>query len=270
MKKKIFSISLLLCLLTHTPIIRAQSIISIQILGGISFPAGNFGQQVPLTDTVRAIWPYQMKMAYSIGARGILALKKNHKLNLTLGLNYSAFSNKQEVINIYATSSGGTAWQDRAGEGGTATITFHPKVNIITLSAGLDYKFKPKAKLDPFADIELTVNYFTGNFSFDQISNGIYSTADLSSTTRVGFQLTGGLQYDINDNFGLIGGLRVDFTNLLGKTSASQDIHTQNIELSDKGITASGSTSSALNIAYVGLFLGVNLYLNSPENPPGK
>ena len=269
MKKIIISVSVLFILFIITGESNSRSNISLQLLGGLSFPAGNFGQQVPLIDTVRGVWPYQMKIAYSFGARGVLALKKDRKLNLTLGLNYSAFSNKQEVINIYATTGGGTSWTDKAGEGGNATVTFHPKVNIITLSAGVDYKFSPKETLDPFAGAEITANFFSGSFSFDQISTGIYTPADLTSTTRMGLQLTGGVEYRINENFGLLGGVRVNFANLIGKTSASKDIHTQNIELSDKGINANGTTSSALNITYIGIFLGINLYLKPAEGPKG-
>jgi opacity protein-like surface antigen len=271
MKSIIISLLLAIMLYCNSGRTYTQSNISIQITGGINFPAGNFGQQVPLLDTTRTLWPYQMKTAYSVGARGKIALKKDRKLNLTFGLNYSAFSNNQQVINIYATTGEGSSWTDRSGIGGTATVTFHPKVNIITIAAGIDYNFNPKSKLSPFADAEITANFFSGSFTFDETSQGVYAPVNLTTATRVGLQLAGGVEYRINENWGLLGGLRTNFANLIGKTAPPQDLHTQQIELGDKSGTVYGSSTPSLNIVYINIFVGVQLFLIPPEKqPPGK
>jgi opacity protein-like surface antigen len=243
----------------------SQSNISIQVMGGITFPTGNFKEEVPLVDTVRTIWPYQMSTAFTIGARGRIALQKSRKLNATFGVSYSSFSNNEQVVNIYASSGSGPTWNDRSGVGGVSTVTFHPKINIITIAAGIEYDLKPAEQWDPFGFFDVTGNFFSGNFSFDGVSTGIYTPTDLKSATRIGLQLGGGVEYRINDDFGLLGGLRYHFTNVFGKTTSEIGAHTNVLELGDKAGSYNGIATPTKNISYLNIFIGASLYLRTHQ-----
>ena len=95
-------------------------------------------------------------------------------------------------------------------------------LNIISLNLGMNYKFLNTGKLHPFLGLEVSGNYYNGKtvstyLYYDPKSN-IYSY-NLLSTFRAGLQIGGGIEFDLNKNFGLIAGYKFNFSNLIGRSN---------------------------------------------------
>lgn len=238
--------------------INGQTKLHFIVSGGLSLPLGDFKLEVPTVDTVRADWPYQTKIGYHFGAAGILPLDKRENINLSFGISYTSLSNNIGVITP-ATSNGGNNF-DNESQGGVS-VTFMPRINLYTINCGILYVFSPKNKFHPMFSLEGAINFFSGHFDFDQTSTSIYSRADLKSSIRFGLLFGGGLEYRIDKNFGIFGGMKYSIANLVGKTAENSSL-TSSIALGDKGHSENGMTRSTKNISYFQISLGVVLYLN--------
>ncbi len=251
----LFSALLLLVNLSYS-----QSKFSVILSGGYTAPLADFHTEVPLVDSVREDWPYQMKVAYNLGVQGTFPISKQKNLNLSLGITYTSFSNNIDIFVPNPTNGGGNV--DAGSDTGT-TITFTPKINLFTLNLGLLYKFNLDKKLRPMLSFDLTGNLFSGTISFSNAPTSLYTQSDIKSAFRMGFQLGGGLEYLINDYFGLYGGMKYNMANLIGKTADNSTL-TASIALGDKEHTENGITRSSKTISYFQISIGGVLYFQSP------
>lgn len=237
----------------------SQSKFSVIVSGGYTAPLGDFHTEVPLVDSVREDWPYQMKVAYNLGAVGLFPISKQKNLNVMFGITYTSFSNN---IDILVPVTGGNI--DAGSDTGT-TITFNPKINVFTLNLGLLYKFNLDKKLRPMLSFDFTGNFLSGTVNFTSSPTPLYTSADIKSAFRGGIQIGAGLEYMINDYFGLYGGMKYNFVNLIGKSSDNSS-QTASIAFGDKGHTENGITRTGKNISYLQISFGASLYFQ----PPGE
>jgi hypothetical protein len=238
----------------------SQSKFSVFLFGGYTAPVGDLHTEVPLLDTVREDWPYQMKVAYNLGAIGMYPITKHKNLNLTFGITYTAFSNSIDIL-VPTTGIGGNI--DAGADTGT-TITFNPKIHIFTLNLGVLYKFNLDKKLRPMLSFDLTGNFISGSIDFSSSPTSLYTSSDVKSSLRGGIQFGGGLEYLINDYFGLYGAIKYNLVNLIGKTG-DNSLQTASIGLGDKQHTENGITRSGKTISYLQISIGASLYF---QNPP--
>jgi len=237
----------------------SQSKFSLILSGGYTAPLGNLHTEVPLVDSLREDWPYQMKVAYNLGAAGVFPITKQRNLNIMFGITYTAFSNSIDII-----VPPGTGGIDAGADTGT-TITFNPKIHVFTLNLGLLYKFNLDKKLRPMLSFDFTGNFLSGTVDFSSSPSKLYTSTDIKSAFRGGIQFGAGLEYMVNDYFGLYGGMKYNFVNLIGK-QADNSTQTVSIALGDKEHTESGVTRSGKNISYIQLSVGASLYFQ----PPGE
>lgn len=234
----------------------SQPKMSIFIFGGYSTPLGDFKQDVPEFNYIRANWPYQTSAAYNLGAIGILPIEKKRKLNLSFGITYTAFSHNITVYDSTTPSGGGI---DNLSTG-FSQVTFSPKINLFTLNFGIAYVFNPEKAFHPWVLLDATGNFFSGQFNFDKTTNG-YSSSDLKSEIRLGLQFGGGLEYKINNDIGVFASIKYNLANLIGK-SAENSESTSSVALGDKSHTEFGTSFGNRSISYLQMSVGIVLYLH--------
>ena len=244
---------------------QSQTNFSLYITGGFTAPMGDFKQDVPLINAQRENWPYQMKTGYHVGIGGLLPIEKKNNINFSFGITYTAFSNN--IGTIDTTSTTGSAVKDANVPAGTP-VTFSPRINLYTVNLGVTYIFSPKQKFHPLLSLDATGNFFSGNFSYDGASSSstIYQAADLKSSFRFGLQFGGGLEYRINDGFGVVASLKYNLANLLGKSDESS-ANTASIAFGDKAHTRdNGEIVGSRSISYLQISFGAVFYLKSTED----
>ena len=248
---------LILCFCVYNS--SSQSKFSVLVSGGYTAPLGDFHSEVPLVDSVREDWPYQMKAAYNFGVLGLYPITKQKNLNIAFGITYTAFSNSIDIL----VPSSGTGGNIDAGVDTGTTLTINPKIHMFTVSLGVLYKFGLNKKLRPMLSFDLTGNFLSGTVDFTSSPTSLYTSTEIKSAFRGGFQLGGGFEYLINDYFGLYGGLKYNLVNLLGKSSENST-QTASITLGDKSHTINGISRPNRTISYIQISFGASLYFQNP------
>ena len=183
----------------------AQPKYTISIFGGYSVPLQDFKTAVTGDGTDSTLFPYQVKQGYNFGALGKLSIGKKGNIKVTLGFNFNGFSNSVDLTNKYFPPN---------------TVTFIPHVNIISISAGGEYDFLPKGKINPFIGLDITANFWNGSFRFDNSGDTLpaYYPVKMKSETRLGFQLGAGAEYVVSKDMGIVAGIKYNMANLIGKS----------------------------------------------------
>lgn len=232
----------------------AQPLFTFHITGGYSIPMGIFTGSIEKTDTVPSNWPYLMNNGYNFGADAKFALGKNKNFRITAGVNYTMFHNKGDVVK-----SGDT----------TLICEFKPSINILTLSFGAEYAFTPKEKSSPFFGIDVTGNFFTGDFTFTPPLPGNAITS-LKPETRIGLQFNGGVDVAFSKNIGAVFGLKFNWTNLFKKGSDNAATKITEIGLGDEQHVENGTTVAAKNITYFQPYAGFTFVFGQPKKKMKK
>lgn len=150
---------------------------------------------------------------------------------ITGGINYNSFSGSKDYKS--------------------GARTYKSKINIISLSAGVDYSFSPRNRINPFAGFELSANFFGGSV---EASGDTTIQITRKSETRFGVLLNGGVNINLKNNVALLFGFKYALANLIGKSTESVST-TSNSNTDDEG----GST-----------LLLIELPLNDEESPKNK
>lgn len=242
---KLFSFLILLILLGIADNSFSQAKFILNVTAGYSQPLGNFRNPVELTDTVSEEWPYLMKTGYNLGLAGKLTMNSSGSIKMVFSLEYNGFKNWGDIISSENT--------EKEGSGSTESGTFYflPDVSIIVASIGGEYNFNPKSSVNPFAGLDLTGNFFGGNFGSNPSSN--FPKNHLKSETRIGLQLGGGVDFNCNDYVGIICGMKYNFANLIGKGDFEEDETSNDIVLNDN--------AGGRNISYLQFYAGVSFYI---------
>jgi hypothetical protein len=133
---------------------------------------------------------------FNIGAIGKYAVDTTGNARITAGFNYNSFTGSKD----YTRSTG--------------SITYKNKVNIFTISAGLEYNFFPKKKVNPFLGLDLAANFYSGKID---VSGDTTRNIERKSESRFGAVVNGGAVVKMSQSIGIVIGLKYALTNLIGK-----------------------------------------------------
>lgn len=252
----IFSVMLTILFMSQADISVSQAKFVLNVTAGYSQPVGDFNNSIELNDTVAENWPYLMKTGYNIGLTGKLSLNKTGNIKLVFNLEYNGFKNWGDIYsNEYVPPPDGDG--NGKGTAETGTVYFLPDVSMINATVGGQYDFNPKSSVNPFAGLDVTANFFNGNFASNPSSD--FPKNDLYSETRVGLQLGGGVDFNCNDYIGIICGLKYNMANLFGKSENPSDIASNQVALNDD--------AGGRNISYLQLYAGVSFYIGDLSAP---
>ncbi len=220
MKTKLILITALVFLFTIS--IGSQTKYSINIIGGYSLPLADLKGDFP--DTLGTSMlnfnkssTLLTKSGFNIGIIGKYCVDTLGKAKVTAGFNYNSFSGSKDYQRT------------------SATLTYQNKVNIFTISAGAEYDFFPKKKINPFIGLDLAANFFSGNITASGDSS---YTIQRKSESRFGVIANGGVCIQLNKSIGAVIGVKYSLTNLIGKKT---DIVTTSSTITDTEET--GTTS---------------------------
>lgn len=218
----------------------SQPQIKVHVTGGYNLPLPDLkGDPLDSADRVNT---FGMKSGFNVGADVKYYLGKKRNVGLTLSGAYNSFS---------------------SGEFTTTGATNIGKMNIITIGLGAEYAFMPKGKTNPFLGLELTGNFFSGNFKTTP-TGGTETEATLKSASRFGLAIGGGLDFTFNKSIGAVVGVKYNLANLIGKDSATSTT-TNEYALVDKEFTVGTTTISAKNISFIQIYAGVTFAFNHPK-----
>lgn len=248
MKRTIY-ILLALFFITQNHIF-SQSRLKFDFYGGYSIPLAELKGDFPdtlgstLLDFTKS--PTLLtKNGYNFGVTGKYVIDTSGKGSFTAGFSYNSFSGSKS----YTTA--------------TQNIDYQNKVNIFSLFAGIQYNFNPKKKVNPFVGLELAANFFGGDI---EATGDTAILIDRKSEDRFGAIVGAGIDFSLNDKFGLVLGVKYAFANLAGRKTESVST-SSNPVLDTEGNTGVTLTEVPLNdeqtssnksktINYIQLFLG--------------
>jgi hypothetical protein len=123
--------------------------------------------------------------------------------------------------------------------------TYRPTMGVVTLNLGGEYAFNTKEKIIPFLGAGFTFNFISGEH--------------MISSTRYGFQLGFGADFVLGRRVGLVGGIKYNFANLIGKDSDTTKFSTnaRELPLNDGEYVYQGQSIGAKNITFLQFYLGI-------------
>jgi len=214
----------------------AQPQVTVHVTGGYNLPLPDLKGDYP-ADTNS----YLQKSGFNAGADVKYFLGKKRNVGITLSLGYNSFSSG----DITATGSDTSFF-----------TTAKNKINTFTAGLGIEYAFSPKSKANPFIGVELTGNFFSGDFT--STKGTVSTTSTLKSASRFGVATNLGLDVNLNKSIGFVVGLKYNLANLIGKDSTGGSA--TEFGLNDKEI----GTVSAKNISWLSIYGGFSFYFNRP------
>ena len=193
--------ALLICSISYS-----QPKFTVSAFGGYSLPLSSLKGDFPSTLATGSIDfqnsnSYLLKSGFNGGVNGKYTVDSAGNDRITLSFTYNSFSQKRD----YSMASG-------------SLRSIANTMGIFSVSAGLEYDFKPKGKVNPFLGIELAANFYSGSIAF---SGDTLVTLNRTAESRYGVILNAGIEYRIKKNFGFIGGVKYALSNLIGKKSGT-------------------------------------------------
>jgi hypothetical protein len=219
MQKPLLLVSALFLLFFSASGSFSQTKFNLSVYGGYSLPVadlkGDFPDSLGSGISFARSSTLLVSSGFNLGATGKYSVDTTGKARVTVSLGYNTFSGSQD----YSRPSG--------------TLTYKNKVNIFSISAGIEYYLFPKKKISPYGGLDLAANFFSGNVS----SSGDSSrTLTRKSETRFGVIATGGVVIMIGKNTGVTLGVKYALANLIGKKSElTTTIINPNIDEEEEG-----------------------------------
>ena len=161
---------------------------------GLTVPTGDYGgTTVDFYNGVK----YGLGSGVNFGA---LVKFKLAVLNIRAGLNYSAHSN-----------SGNSDPEN-------PNSFIEVKQNMLMFFAGPEFSFKiPSSSVLPYVGADLLFTSLSGETTFQGVARVPTGTFSMSTASRLGFGLGGGIEFHFGKKYALDVGLRYNFINLIGK-----------------------------------------------------
>lgn len=225
--------------------ILSQPKLVIGVTGGYNLPLPQLKGTIDSVNSTTGE-SYWVKTGYNVGLSGKYALDKKKKIRLVVSGSYNKFSGEETYSH-------------------TNNVNFHTNMTIISAGLGAEYSFSPREKTAPFIGLDLTGNFFSGKSEVtvtaastsgnsDHNTLGT-TTTNLTSVSRYGIALGGGVDVAFNKSIGALFGFKYHWDNLINKqynaTSAAGEYN-----LNDK---ESGSLK-AKNIMYFQIYLGISFH----------
>jgi hypothetical protein len=134
------------------------------------------------------------------------------------------------------------------------------KYNVFSFGAGIENSFNPSFRLKPFIAAEIQANIISGEANIIDQSTGSTRHVRFKPTFRMGYMIYSGLEYMINKQFGINGGLKLTNSNQVPKQNKGSD-NPDEVPIRDKkndyDIHEFGGFK---NFIFTSLFLGVSYY----------
>lgn len=232
-----------------------QSKYSVSFYGGYSLPLADLKGSFPDTLSEGNYLNFKKSntlltsSGFNIGAVGKYTVDTLGKARLTAGINYNTFSGSKDYPRL------------------NGTLTYKNTLNIITVSAGAEYNFFPSKKINPFAGIDLTANFYSGKI---EASGDSTFKITRKNESRFGVIINAGAEYKLSKSLSVIGGVKYALTNLIGRKSDAEitlppvtddeepgsTIGSKELPLND----AETPTNLAKSIYYIQFYAGVTFY----------
>lgn len=244
--KKLVALAVITAALT-TINLYSQPQIVISLTGGYNLPLpdlkGNLPDSLggPFADSLT----YLVNQGFNFGATGKYALGKKRNVRINLGFTYNMFSQSKDYSS------------------GSVSTAIKQKINAINISAGVEYAFQPKAKVNPYLGLDLGTYLYSGEFT----SSGFFNlNQKLKSATRFGGAIGGGIEFQFSKQVGANVGFKYHLANLIGKEFDSAAVTSTQWALNDKEYTVDNTTVKSRNIQYLQLSAGISFFLNQPRS----
>ena len=232
----------------------------VNLYGGYTLPVSDLSGDFP--DTLGSSGALDMKKSstlltssgFNIGAVGKYAVDTSGKARLTVSLNNNSLSGSKD----YSTPTG-------------RIINYKNKVNIFTISAGVEYSFNPAKKINPFLGLDLAANFYSGKV---EASGDTVILQNRKSESRFGVIATGGVDINLNNNIGIVIGVKYALTNLFGKKTELTTTITPILDIEEEGSgtfeeiplnDAETSTNQSKTLNYVQFYAGLSLYFGKTK-----
>jgi opacity protein-like surface antigen len=211
----------------------------IHVTGGYTLPAADFGgtYSEPFIPE-----HYYMKPGPNLGADVKYLINKQRTLGLLAAGSY----------NIFQTDDLG-GLSNEFGD----MYSYKYKLNVLSISLGMEYRFLTAAKFKPFINAELAGYIYNGTATPSLSS---FSVINIKST-RFGFALGTGVDWNLTKNFGFVLGAKYNFANLIGKKDSTESTTAYQTGLVDKEFTKYNITFPSRQIQYLQFYAGVSFFL---------
>lgn len=202
-----------LALLLLTAYSLSQKKFTVNVYGGYTMPLSDMKGTFPdtLGFDIRRSKTLLTSFGINAGVQGKYVVDSLGNARVTGALNYNTFSGSQD----YKVASG--------------IMTYKNRVNIITLSAGMEYVINPLKKYVPFIGLEIAANFYDG--MVEGTGDSIF-TLNRKSETRFGVVGNAGVELKFWKSTGIVIGIKYAMTNLAGKKS---EIIKTNTPIQDTG-----------------------------------
>jgi hypothetical protein len=131
------------------------------------------------------------------------------------------------------------------------------RYNVFSVGAGIENNFNPKYRLRPYISFEADLNMISGKALI--VTDTSSSETNIKNSFRIGYIISAGFEYLINNSYGLTLGARITNANQVLKQSKAEDNDAQ-IHLRDKRVNPKQFLSGFKNFTYISFYTGLNLY----------
>lgn len=221
----------------------AQPSATVQFIGGYSMPTGDFtgsfpDRRIEFTGNDVAS-KYLLKSGVNYGIFIKIPFAKKSPLSYKFGIGFNAFSQSREYTED------------------TVIITASLSQSILGINAGAEFDFSDrKSKVRPFVGAEISLNFISGSHTNDFIDST--KTLDMKGATRVGLNLSAGVDVVLHNNLGVLVGAKYAFANIIGKNF--QEDTRVNYGLNDAAHSNGTVNLTAKNITFFQFYGGISFY----------
>jgi hypothetical protein len=220
----------------------SQANATVHLIIGYNIPMGDLKGDF---DNPQDSLTYLIKNGYSFGFIIKKAYGKGGNFRGTGNLNFSLFS------------------QSKHTEKPEVITDVELQLNIFTAAIGAEWSFAPKrGKLNPFVGAEISLNLYSGSFTFtddfQDTTEDLTASLTLKPSARIGVQFGGGIDFQIHQSVGFISGVKYCLANLLGKDYV-RDNSTE-YGLNDKEHYSGSYLRPSRNISFLQIYGGFSYY----------
>jgi hypothetical protein len=242
---KYITLIAIILMVTAGNITYSQPSATVQFIGGYSVPLGDYtgtfgdtrdkftGNGNPDSNT------YFMKPGVNYGIFLKFPVKRESPFSIKGGIAFNAFG------------------QSKVYEEGTGSVSVDLSQSILGITMGAEYDpVHWKSKIRPFFGAELSLNFISGKYTEDYIDST--ETFDMKGATRVGVNLSAGVDFILHNNIGVLVGAKYVFANLIGKSYMEDTRKTYG--LNDDAYTSGNISYPSRNITFLQLYGGMSFY----------
>jgi hypothetical protein len=244
MKKILLFISFFILTATTATVFPQPSTI-FNFVGGYTAPLadmkGDFGNTPETLAVNQETNSYLLRNGFNFGMNIKYAPFKDRRIKITGGIYYNALSRKRDYPD----------WEY------PLNVEVNQRIFSISLGAELQYLTRV-SRINPFASIELTANFFSGSYMVNYYQGDPVSYT-LNPAARFGFQIGAGTDFVLGQRLGLVAGFKYNFANVFGKNTIGGT--GKEYGLNDKEGEVRGTKYLTKDIQFLQIYAGFSLFL---------